>query len=170
MKKTGAYRLNLMESLDVLSAKPLNENAEKIENALAAQESALSGKLMMAAGCYTGTGTRSVTVPTPGFTPRAMLLRRTSGSELQWWIGSDIPGKYNITARSDVPSYGYEPGEQFDDTISTTISFQAATGSLNWSIPEISEKYYDVTSDGGPAVMWNGKNTVYEWIAFGTVG
>lgn len=35
MKQTKNYLLDLMEAADVLSAKPLNENAEKIDAALA---------------------------------------------------------------------------------------------------------------------------------------
>lgn len=174
MKQTENYSLNLLELSDPLSLKPLNENAEKIDAALKAQAEAAAGKLMMATGRYTGSGTRSVTIQTPGFTPRALMLRKARndwGYEeyvAHWWLGSDIPITYGITATSDTPPGTYEPGEQFDATISATISFAADSGSLTWSIPDIPQKYYDVTADGGPWAMSNSKATSYEWIAFGT--
>lgn len=174
MKQTENYNLNLLEMSDQFSLKPLNDNSEKIEAALKAQAEVAAGKLMMATGSYTGNGTRSVTIQTPGFTPKAMLLRRARndwGHEEyveHWWLGSDIPTTYMITATSDTPPGTYEPGEQFDATISATISFVADSGSLTWSIPDIPQEYYDVTSDSGPGAMSNSKDTSYEWIAFGS--
>lgn len=173
MKKTGTYELNLMESSDLMSAKPLNENAEKIDAALKAQAETAAGKLMMAAGRYTGSGTRSVTIQTPGFRPKALMLRRAvngwdGAEDAYWWLGSDVPATYNITAASDTPPDGYEPGEQFTATIRTTISFTADSGSLTWLIPDIPQEYYDVTSDGGPAALMNSRGVTYEWIALGT--
>lgn len=173
MKQTENYGLNLLELSDPLSLKPLNENAEKIDAALKAQAEVTAGKLMMATGYYTGNDSRSVTIWTPGFTPKAMLLRKKSsewhgGESTHWWLGSDIPITYKITAASDTPPGTYEPGEQFDATISATITFAADSGSLTWSIPDIPQEYYDVTSDSGPGAMSNSKDTSYEWIAFGT--
>ena len=173
MKKTGTYELNLMESSDLMSARPLNENAEKIDAALKAQAETAAGKLMMATGSYTGSGTRSVTIQTPGFRPKALMLRRAANGwygaeDAYWWLGSDVPTTYNITAASDTPPGTYEPGDQFNATIRTTISFTADSGSLAWSIPDLPQEYYDVTSDGGPAALMNSKATSYEWIALGT--
>lgn len=174
MKQTENYGLNLLELSDPLSLKPLNENAEKIDAALKAQAEVAAGKLMMATGCYTGNGTRSVTIQTSGFTPRALMLRKSltakwgNYNDTHWWLGSDISITYGITATSDTPPGTYEPGEQFDAKISAAISFVADSGSLTWSIPDLPQEYYDVTSDSGPGAMSNSKDTSYEWIAFGT--
>lgn len=173
MKQTKNYLLNLMEVVDVLSAKPLNENAEKIEEALLAQQNAIAGKLMMATGSYTGNGKRSVTIQTPGFQAKALLLReRYSGwpqsTNISLWLGQNIDTGYLIAAASNNPPYQYEPGEQFEIRITATIKFEAKTGELKWSIPGIPDKYYDVTTDGGPSAMNNENGTTYEWIAFGT--
>ena len=172
MKQTTNYGLNLMETADYLSVMPLNENSEKLDTALKALTNITAGKLMIATGSYTGTGTRVVSILTPGFTPKAMLLRQASGTwdqthDAQWWLGSDIPVSYRITASSDTPPGTYEPGEQFDATISTTIEFRAKLGSLSWQIPDIPQEYYDVTSDGGSTAVKNSRNISFEWIAFG---
>lgn len=172
MKQTTNFGLNLMEAADLLSAKPLNKNAEKIDAALKALTNITAGKLMIATGSYTGTGTRAVSILTPGFTPKAMLLRQVKENWNDiagscWWLGSNIQTAYKITARSDTPPGTYEPGEQFDANISTTIEFRAKMGSLSWQIPDIPQEYYDVTSDGGPTAVKNSRNMTYEWIAFG---
>ena len=172
MKQTTTYGLNLMESSDLLSAKPLNENAEKIDAVLAAQAEIVAGKLMMATGSYTGDGTRSVIIQTDGFTPKVLLLRkvdetRNDTTSLYWWIGVDVPIAYSITAKSDTPPGTYEPGEQFEATIRAEISFAAEDGSLSWVIPDLPQEYYDVVSDGGPAAAGNQTAARYEWIAFG---
>ena len=166
MKYTANFGFNLMEAGDLLSAKPLNENAEKVDGVLQAHAAELAGKLMMAAGKYTGDGRRKVSVQTPGFTPKAMLLRGLSTDV--WWIGGDHNGNYRITAASDTPHYPYEPGEQYEAEIQATISFVSENGKLSWSIPAIPSEYYDVTADGGPERMYNADGRDYTWIVFGT--
>lgn len=162
MKQTKNYLLNLMEVADVLSAKPLNENAEKIEEALLAQQNAIAGKLMMATGSYTGNGRRSVTIQTPGFKAKALLLRSThstgwpQSTAISLWLGQNIDTGYLITV-----DYG-------DVRIKTTITFVAKTGELKWSIPSIPDNYDDVIWDGGPEAINNVDKFAYEWVAFGT--
>lgn len=61
MQYTNQYQFNLIESGDTFSAAPLNENAEKMEEALETLnqsiEAAKSAGLQVATGSYTGTGT-----------------------------------------------------------------------------------------------------------------
>lgn len=175
MKQTKNYLLNLMEAADALSAKPLNENAEKIEAALLAQQNAIVGKLMMATGTYTGNGTRSVTIQTPGFKPEVVLVRyRTTTSgwsdafRESWWSGNNVKVSYGVYARSDTVSGGYDAGELRRDTITDNIRFTASNGSLEWKIYAIDGEYYDIREDGGPSAMNNENGTTYEWVAFGT--
>ena len=173
MRQTENFGLSLIETADMLSPKPLNENTEKIDAALAAQAEAIAGKLMMATGSYTGSGTRSVTIQTPGFTPKALIVRKAR--DINWinqqdqslWLGANVHIAYNLVASSNEPPYGYEPDEQFETMIAADIAFVAAPGQLAWSIPDVPQEYYDVTTDGGPAAINNAKGAVYEWIAFG---
>ena len=68
MQQTDQYKLNLIESGDTFSATPLNENAEKVEAALAEQASEVatlqSGLLKCAVGTYTGNGKYGSSNPT----------------------------------------------------------------------------------------------------------
>lgn len=176
MKQTENYGLNLMEAADLLSAKPLNENAGKIEAALMAQESAIAGRMMMACGSYTGSGTRTVAIQTPGFTPRVVLMRRSSSlvadknsqSDMSvkdgWclWLGTDMSAQYEVYA------YRQDVDELVREKVETTVGFTAKNGELSWSIDVLPGKYAGVREDHGPAVMNNASGAVYEWIAIGT--
>lgn len=173
MRQTENFGLSLIETADMLSLKPMNENTEKIDAALAAQSEKIAGKLMMATGSYTGSGTRSVTIQTSGFTPRALIIRKARNSgwinqqDQSWWLGANVHIAYNLVASSNEPPYGYEPGEQFETMIPADIAFVAERGQLAWSIPDVPPEYYDVTTDGGPGAINNAKGAAYEWIAFG---
>lgn len=59
MQHTNQYQFNLIESGDGFSAQPLNENAEKMETALAEQAETIAqcGNCSVGVGTYTGTGT-----------------------------------------------------------------------------------------------------------------
>ena len=175
MKQTENFKLSLMEASDLLSAKPLNENAEKIDTALAVHAAALSGKLMMAVGTYVGNDTRSVTVQTPGFKPQAMLMREQdpngvrSGAESGmsvsggWclWLGSDLPAEYSIGMPEES---GYIEKYEY---IQTTVKFTPEFETITWSIPRYPDKYTDVRIDHGYQVVNNAAGKTYEWIAFG---
>lgn len=78
MQKTETYKLNLIEMDDTFSPQPLNENAQKLEAALAGAESGLDQRLAaieahkLAIGSYTGSSTSSTTTTQTirlGFTP-----------------------------------------------------------------------------------------------------
>ncbi len=57
MQQTNTYKLNLVETTDNFSPSPLNENMEKLEEALEVYKSALSDQVKFNVGVYTGTGT-----------------------------------------------------------------------------------------------------------------
>lgn len=175
MRQTENYGLNILELSDPLSVKPLNENAETIDAAMHTMATALPGKAMMACGSYSGDGTRSVTINTPGFRPQAVLMRQNTGDVRGslgtaqamtvsggWclWIGTDMQASYGVSA--------YVNGELRYDTISKPITFVVNDGSLSWSVPVLPDKYNNVREDEGPNVVNNTAGTVYEWIAFGT--
>ena len=88
MQQTETYKLNLIETSDVFSPNPLNENMEKLEAAIAAEAAALDARVTMlegshmVAGSYAGTGTafgHDQTIEL-GFTPKLVLIKRTGGS------------------------------------------------------------------------------------------
>ena len=177
MKYTEYYGLNLMEAADILSARPLNENADKIDAALKDLANTVSGKLMMAAGRYTGSGTRTVTIQTPGFTPQIVLMHRrasmitsrtTDRMEVEggWclWLGEDMPASYEVNIYPTA-------GEGYTQTeVDTTICFSAVQGSLTWSIDPLPESYSGMVIEQGAHVVNNASGAVYEWIAFGVAG
>ena len=183
MRQTEHYGLTILELSDPLSVKPLNENAETIDVAMHTMATALPGKAMMACGSYTGDGTRSVTINTPGFRPKAVLMRKNTGVVRGnlgtdqamtviggWclWIGANMQASYGVYARADEVSGDSGVGDLRQNTISKTITFTAGNESLSWSVPALPSKYYDVREDEGPNVVNNTAGTVYEWIAFGT--
>lgn len=86
MQQTEKYKLNLIETTDTFSPAPLNENAQKLEAALTAQEAAraqagaaLDARVQalelhrMAAGTYTGDGSASGQMIEVGFTPEVVV-------------------------------------------------------------------------------------------------
>lgn len=199
MKQTKKYLLNLMEAADALSAKPLNENAEKIEAALLAQKSSfdtallaqknsfdaallaqknsfdtelltqqrvIADKLMMATGKYDGEGTRSVTIQTPGFKAKALMIRYAADggwmrqSNEAWWVGGAVPVSYSVTSETATTP-------AFARTYKSNITFVATNGSLSWSVPELPPEHYNISADERPYVVCNEEGRSYEWIAFG---
>ena len=93
MQQTENLKLNLIETGDPISPAPLNENAQKLEAALAAEtaaradadaalaqaDAALSGRVTaleahkVVFGTYNGNGSKSQTISL-GFTPKAVLV------------------------------------------------------------------------------------------------
>lgn len=77
MQQTDKYKLNLVEKDDVFSPDALNQNTQKVENALAAAETALDQRVtalevkkIVFGSIYVG----SQTEIDLGFTPKALLL------------------------------------------------------------------------------------------------
>lgn len=166
MRQTEKFLLNLIDASDMLSAKPLNENMEKVEAALLAQQTSAAGKLMVATGIYTGDGGRSVTVQTPGFTPNVMIVSQIQGNTWKalstacMWNGSDVSIAYQIHTDGGSSTVAH--------SINTEISFSAEFGKLTWSIPAIPDRYTNVVGDEGPDAINNDDDREYAWIAFGT--
>ena len=184
MKQTEKYGLNLLEMKDAISPAPLNENAQVIETLLHNLSVAAEGQLKIASGSYTGTGTMSVSIETPGVKPRAMLVRRqpligcgghhtyqdpawvvpiyTDKLEMEggWllWLGWDIPVTYSYVTKYN------EDGEPTDgENVDTTVRFDATLGGLQWSVTED-------TAVGLPALVNNVMAKKYDWIVIGTAG
>lgn len=165
MKQTTNYGLKMPEVGDALSVVPLNENAQAIDAAL---YTIASGKVMMACGSYTGTGTASASIETPGFIPQVVLMRTKD----TWLEG--LSGYYqSMAVRSGwclwmgeesmtvVPS----PSGMGEET--RTVDFTVSDGSLSWSTD-------DTVGGTGPAIIQraamvanNDSEQTYQWIALG---
>ena len=80
MQQTQTYKLNLIETSDTFSPAPLNENMEKLEDAISASAADLDSRVTVleghkiAAGIYTGNGSGWMSVPL-GFTPIAVIAQ-----------------------------------------------------------------------------------------------
>ena len=167
MKQTEHFGFQMMEAADLLSAKPLNENAAAMDAALQEQKNAILARLMMATGSYTGDGRRSVAIQTPGFKPQVVLMTE-GGSMNSFWFGEDFPVTYEVYACVDEDnSYGAS-GELRKERVTATATFTSEMGSVSWSIPPLPEKYYDVVHEYGAEMICNHTGRTYRWIAFGT--
>lgn len=168
MRQTENFGLNLIDASDMLSLKPLNENMEKVDAVLRAQQTSTAGKLMMATGTYSGDGGRSVTIQTPGIRPKTLIVSQIQGNTWKalsaacMWNGSEVNIAYQIGAVKD----GGSSSAVY--TIKTEISFAAEYEKLTWSIPDIPDNYTNVSYDEGPDAINNVGNLKYAWIAFGT--
>ena len=182
MKQTENHGLKLVEMSDTLSPTPLNENAQAIEAILHDLSTAVGGHLKIATGSYTGDGTMSVAIETPGLKPKAMLVRerKTIGykghyyfpgwgittytdkleAEGGWllWLGWDIPVTYSY-----VTEYAEDDKAIDGENVDTTVRFTAALGGLQWSVTEESAK-------SQPALVNNVDTKTYDWIVLGTAG
>lgn len=169
MRQTENYGLNLPETADLLSPKPLNENAEKVDAALAALA---AGCVMMASGSYTGNGAGSVTIQTPGFTPKVVLMRqkREIGVDETGVVYTDTfsvdggwarwAGEESLTTNVYAPDV-YHASDGSRGIIGRyEITFTAKKGSLTWAT------HYGVFPDINKNIN-NSKGVTYEWIAFG---
>lgn len=85
MQKTETYKLNLIELDDAFSPQPLNENAQKLEDALSGAVDALDRRVAaleahrLVTGSYTGSGSSSKSVPL-GFDPVLVLIHNSKNS------------------------------------------------------------------------------------------
>lgn len=179
MRQTEEYKLNLLDGEDKLSPKPLNENMEKVEAALAALSSSyvaeVSKRLMMARGSYVGTGTGAVSIETPGFTPVAMAVwvrdpaarysvnveyPHKDPNPASFWGGENIKG--TTTASYSADGYAFTDAA----TVNFTIEFTPRSGGLSWET-----KPGDLTGMNTWRVpagyAFDLANTTYCWVAFG---
>ena len=84
MQQTQNYKLNLLETSDVFSPNPLNENMEKVEAAIAAEAAALDQRVTVleahriVSGSYAGidNGTGLPQDIMLGFTPKLVVAKR----------------------------------------------------------------------------------------------
>lgn len=156
MRQTTNYGLKMPEVGDVLSIVPLNENAQAIDTAL---YTIASGQVMMACGSYAGNDTTSVTIETPGFIPRVVLMR-TKGD---WCDG----GVYYYQSLAVQNGWCLWMGEESmalsqtpdKSTCTDTIIFTAQEGSLSWSM--------DSTDRYAGRAMNNDSEHTYQWVALG---
>lgn len=183
MKYTGKLGLSLFEKTDRVSHKPINENTEKISGELeafgAAFVSEVGKRVMMAAGKYTGNGGKAVSIQTPGFTPKVLLIKtretvtpessspnasdggnhfRSAGGWV-FWMGDNIDG-------TGYAKQNYPDGSQMDSSMHYVVKFAPTAGGLSWTLTwtNDSSKTYTVPY----SLANNAAGKVYEWIAFGT--
>lgn len=97
MQKTETYKLNLIEMDDTFSPQPLNENAQKLEDALSGAVDALDRRVAaleahkLVTGSYTGTG-GAKTIPL-GFDPVLVHVH-----------GASTSGPFGLLAMPGVPA------------------------------------------------------------------
>ena len=170
MKKTEKLGLNLLETSDLLSVKPLNENAQKLEQAVAANTAAISGRVKMASGSYVGNGASSVQIMTPGFKPQVVLMRqkRELGVSAEGVVYTDQfsvdggwarwAGEGFLWTNIYAPDVATSSGTGLIEV--AKINFTAAVGSLTWTT------HYGSINDVNKNIN-NETGVTYEWIAFG---
>ena len=166
MKQTENFGFKQIESSDLLSATPLNENAALIDAVLQAQKNEILGRVMMACGSYTGDGTKSAAIQTPGFKPIVVLMKEKLG-EHGYKISTDLAGATHVTARTDQLAVDAGWCLWIGGNLRTNfglITFEAQVGSLSWHMTVGDGVAY---SNYVPDVMNNATYSTYEWIAFG---
>lgn len=177
MKQTTQYKLNMPELSDGLSVAALNENAQKLDDLL-------HGLVKMASGSYTGNGSMSVTIETPGVRPAALLVR----SSAQLTPVAQLKRKRDIVfGDDDLKSSGFvmwgganiatkcwrKEGELYDPVTEVLesgyreyideIVFTPEAGRLSWALSTVPAVEVDHSG------LINNKNgIVYEWIALGS--
>ena len=177
MKQTTNYKLNMPEMSDGLSVVPLNENTQKIDTLL-------HSLTRMTSGSYTGTGSMSVTIETPGMRPAALLVRsredisttlrryrkdeiffgevRFFSSGFVMWSGSSIKKPYWLKSDPIYDAVVEEWVDGYEQKIGE-IAFTPAAGSLSWQLTAPYAEDVDHSS-----IINNKTGTIYEWIALGT--
>ena len=179
MKQTENFGLKQLESSDLLSAAPLNENAALIDAALQAHQTAISGRLKAVGGRYTGDGTMSVTIETPGIRPQILLMypigtrvgavqkipyptqsecsfnSASMNGQISWyaWRGEDVSLSYYALSSGSGDDATYKTSE-------TRVAFTPVSGSISWNLA--AEVPFDQ-----PVLVNNASGEIYEWIAFG---
>lgn len=179
MKETTNYKLKMPEVSDPLSITPLNENAQMIDAVLYA----LGGSaLRMVSGKYTGSGSMSAVIETPGIRPVALFMRlaetavgksghykksdvviakQTVDPGFAMWCGNDLEAvywerdgeMYDSASGATVPAYRAQ---------NTQIMFTSQMGRLFWKMNATP------TADIDHSFLVNNKRDVgYEWLVLG---
>lgn len=110
MEQTETYGLNKPGPDDALSPAPLNENADKLEAALAALTARVKTleRTHYSCGYYIGNGSSPRTISV-GFTPSAVLLHRASiGTSASALAVYGSPAKSSGSIRLEIVSGGFK--------------------------------------------------------------
>lgn len=111
MQHTSKYQFKLIEGTDNFSPGPLNDNMEKVEEALAGLEAGLGSgghNARIAFGTYTGTGTYGAASPTsisPGFFPVVAFVGDAENAMNYGWPTTFLRGCPNANG---VGIHGYQ--------------------------------------------------------------
>ena len=176
MKQTENFKLNLMETSDPFSAKPLNDNFNALDALLKKRDEEINSKrLFVDAGTYTGDGATTRTmhisahitidnvIHIHSFTPVAVLVKKrieptTSGSYLQEETFRAGWGLW--TGELEREAVCIKGGHKY----SCKIKFTVANGSLTCTL--VGAEGYDEDIDHG-VVINNENGATYDYIAFG---
>lgn len=166
MKQTEHFGFLVMEATDQLSPKPLNENVERLDEVMGGMAEGLRQRVMMAMGSYTGDGTASVTIRTPGFRPAAVFVRqkRSIGISSEGTVHTDsfsVDGGWVCWMGEESLGTNVNVSEMANGT--EQITFTAETGGLSWTME-------NAALFGVERNINNAADVVYEWIAFGYGG
>ena len=130
MKQTNQYKLNLIESGDQFSPAPLNENAERLETALA-------DGLKIAVGNYKGTNVYGAGNPnrlTFGFQPMLVFVSRTNTAFYGGmpWLRGTSRGLPNISPNQREVALNWEENglSWYSDT---NAMYQLNTGDVEYA-------------------------------------
>lgn len=163
MKRTEHFELIVLETADQLSPKPLNENVQKLDEVMGGMTEELRKRVMMAKGSYTGDGTASVTIRTPGFRPEVVFMRQKRP------LGVSAEGVVHTDSFSVDGGWARWAGEEWLDTNiyvpgmssgTQPITFSSEPGSLSWTTE-------NAALPGVDRNINNAGNVIYEWVAFG---
>ena len=141
MQQTSKYQFNLVEGSDDFSPTPLNQNMEKVEEALGDMEDAIDGVMEVAynpnnmpfvTGNYTGTG--SIVTITLGFKPSLVIV------------------------------YEVGPNGSTEDTLGSTALFTGGGVSQKLLINDDGFQAWRDSSDTHPRV--NRRSHQYNYVAF----
>ena len=131
MQQTETYKLNLLEHSDTVSVTPLNENMEKVEEALEETAAAIP-KLEI--GTYTGTGTRGSDNKTTiefGFDPTFVLV--WSSTAFFGFFGRDGISRVISESSSGDPNAAWGNGTLSLWTIYTDPAFQLNASGVSYT-------------------------------------
>lgn len=190
MRETENFKLKLPEGADRFSLADMNSNTELLDTLLHAQkenhERVAASRVMMASGSYTGNGTMSKSISTPGFRPSVVLFfhyrknvhnntanageHGDMGYGFSAWCGEAARNAcYYGTYTYYNPEYG--GNESMSVYRTTEVKFVVSDGGLSWSAAIPNFGYYDGTAVASPAgnspIVNNSTTYTYQWVAFG---
>ncbi len=118
MQQTEKYKLNLIERNDPFSPDALNQNTQKVEDAMAAHEAGIEQRLTVLeahkiyAGTYAGSQASSTFVPLP-FTPRIVIASDVDPSH---------GGPHCCISVKDQRGHGYLKIQENGFTVTNTLN------------------------------------------------